>query len=130
MSFEVKPEWVDKGLDAAAKEAEKVLAGDELAAALAGIEDLRAVREPMARLSQPVVRTAIEVFHESGSLQACRDAFDLGRRMDFEERRRLKAEANEAGRAARDQHDRDINAFLAALGKVALKALPFLLAAL
>lgn len=132
MSLELKAEWIDSGLAALEKEAEKRFTGDELAVARQGVAKLRSVRDPMARLGQAPVRGALELvgFGQGVTDGELRALFQRAQLAGFDARRQAEAMTHAEAVAAKDQHDEDVRKLLDALKDVAKFVLPLLLAAL
>lgn len=126
----VKPEWITKALDSAEKEGIKLRPGNELEVR-ASAEELRAVREQIARLGQGAFRGGVELLATSdASLSEVRAALARVQAMTPGQVSAAKLQVAAESSEARRQHDQDVEEVLAALQRAGKFLLPLLLAAL
>lgn len=130
MSLSIKPEWISKAIDSAEKEGVKLRPGNEVEVR-ASAEELRAVRDQIARLGQGAFRAGVDLLVTSDATSAeVLAAFGRAQAMTPGEVSSAKLAVAADSTAKRAQYDQDVKEVLEALQAAGKFLLPLLLAAL
>ena len=130
MSLSIKPEWISKAIDSAEKEGVKLRPGNEVEVR-ASAEELRAVRDQIARLGQGAFRAGVDLLVTSDATSAeVLAAFGRAKAMSMTDISLAKHSVAAESSEARRQHDQDVKEVLEALQAAGKFLLPLLLAAL
>lgn len=130
MSLSLKPEWIAKALDSAEREGIKLHPSREVEVR-ASAEELRSVREQIARLGSGAFKAGLDLYVTSDAspaeiVAAIKRVHAMSPADVSSSKLAVAAQSSEARR----QHDEDVEKVLKALERAGKILLPLLLAAL